>query len=381
MPFKRIALGLLLAFTLLESPRIHPLHAQSAAPPARAADLNHKVYLPLIAKPPAWQRLNSNLPLRWIRDIAINPTPPHEILAALHDQGTEPDPLVGLYRSVDGGQSWTQVNNLDARHVAFAPSNPAIAYATVFNNVLLSVDRGQTWTRILPNTIPGGGWALAIDPTNADHVYIGLNTNATYHVYETLNRGQSWAPKALSLVQNEGIVSLAIDPSNPQTLFAGANTDVAADRQTPYTRLFKSTNGGASWALVQNGFPNSKRVTSIRFNPCNPNQVLVSRQKHGNVDQYLRRSPDKGLTWATIALSDDDIGISPLSPCPIFSDMFSSRDGGLTWQSIAFNFNEIVSDPTAVVYSVWAPDPWNNVLWLGTRDHGMFFMQGIVSNP
>jgi hypothetical protein len=62
-----------------------------------ADTLTHTVFLPLLARPAQWHRLENGLPDDWIRDIAICPTSPHEILVAFRD--------MGVYKSADDGLS------------------------------------------------------------------------------------------------------------------------------------------------------------------------------------------------------------------------------------------------------------------------------------
>ncbi|OGO12134.1 MAG: hypothetical protein A2Y53_02095 [Chloroflexi bacterium RBG_16_47_49] len=332
-------------------------------------------YLPIVSKQIYWVKSESNLPQDWIRDITINPSIPHEMLIALRDNG--------IFKSEDQGLSWKAVYSFgqadapSARQISFATSNPDIVYATVINNVLRSSDGGETWSKIWPAELPGGGWGLAVDPEDPNHVYIGINADAENHVYETINGGQSWIPRNLVLGDQEGIISLAINPANTNQVLAGANTDVAEHPLS--TRLYISDDRGVTWELVESGFPNSKRITSINFTPCVPNQILISRQPHGQVDNYHRRSDNGGLSWNIVPFFDDDIGISVNTPCLIYTAMHRSIDSGFSWQDISYNFYALIPNPEDVRFTSWAPDPWNDVLWVGTREHGLYSIKGVVT--
>jgi photosystem II stability/assembly factor-like uncharacterized protein len=353
---------------LLFALAVYSRNASTQDPPC--GDQKQCCFLPIVTttdQGQEWRPLENTLPGDWVRGIAINPAPPHELLVAFRNEG--------ISKSVDGGQSWYRVYEGSTRQVAFASTDPNVVYATVLNGVLRSDDRGETWHDVWPRTFTFGGWALAVDTADAAHVLVGINADAPYHVYETQDGGGSWVPSNLSLEPLEGIISLAIDPANPLRYFAGANTDVADHPQI--TRLYLSSDGGDHWALVENDLPDSKRLTSINFNPCNPNQILISRQKHGTTDRYLRLSDDSGETWHIVPLIDDDVGISPVPPCPIYADMHRSLDGGDTWQDITLNFADLIADDEAY-FTSWAPDPWRNVLWIGTRYNGLFFLPGSV---
>jgi len=361
-------LQFLLTFIFLHTLAGHPIEV--GAQPA-----NFEIYLPSVTRSALnWKAMTNGLPDDWVRDILINPSSPHEILIAYRDSG--------MYKSADHGQSWNvvwgfaQAPDPSVRQLAVSKSDPNILYATAINRVLRSTNRGSTWTNIWPAANTGGGWAVAVDPVNSDHVFIGINADVPYNVYETEDAGKTWIEKNLSVGSTEGIISLAFDPITPDKIYAGGNTDLSTNPRV--TRLFVSLDGGDNWSLVEENFPATKRLTTITFNPCVPEQIFITRQGYGTSDQFHRRSDDSGTTWVTLPLIDDDLFISPVAPCPIFSDMQRSLDNGATWKNLFADLSTLIPDPANLRYSAWAADPWSNVLWLGTRDHGVFYLDGVV---
>ena len=334
-----------------------------------------EIYLPSITRSALhWQKMTNGLPDDWVRDILINPSSPHEILIAYRNSG--------IYKSSDHGQSWNEVwgfsqaTGPNVRQLAVSTSNPNVLYATALNRVLRSTDRGETWADIWPVSNPGGGWAVSVDQDDPDHVFIGINATVPNNVYETEDGGLNWEAKNLSVGATEGIISLAFDPFVPGKIYAGGNTDLSDNPRI--TRLYVSTDSGDNWMLMENDFPATKRVMNIHFNPCNPRQVYISRQGYNTSDDFHRRSDDSGSTWVTLPLSDDDLFISPVSPCPIYSDIQRSLDNGVTWKNLSADLYLLIPDPVNLRYSAWVADPWSNVLWLGTRYHGVFYMNGVV---
>jgi len=304
-----------------------------------------------------------------VRDILINPTPPHEILVAFKS--------AGIYKSTNNGDTWRKVFNLGARELTIAPSNEEVIYASVKNSLWGSGDRGETWSNIWSNDIEGGAWTVVVHPLNEDYVYAGINFNSPYHVYATEDRGQNWEPKNLTLPEDEGIHSLAIDPKDTQKIYAGGNTDVSSHPLS--TRFYVSPDDGETWSLIENGFPSTKRLTSITFNPCNQNQIFVTRQKHGSgIDSCIRVSNDNGETWNITPLVDDDLIISTDPPCAVFASLHRSMDGGDSWQDISYNFYDFIPEGDRVQFFSWALDQSTNVLWLGTRNHGLFALGNAI---
>jgi len=143
-----------------------------------------------------------------ISDLAMNPKNSHELLAgawtmrrtgwSLHSGG----PLDGLYRSIDGGETWQRVQApglpkgpLGRIAVAFAPSNPARIYAILQSRQGLlwrSSDDGAHWSNVSNNpTIderPFYFSHLFVDPTNENHLW-----SVSVHLTQSLDGGRHWS--------------------------------------------------------------------------------------------------------------------------------------------------------------------------------------------
>jgi photosystem II stability/assembly factor-like uncharacterized protein len=134
-------------------------------------------------------------------DLAIDPTNPNRIYAAMWDHFREPDLRTyggvgsGVFRSIDGGTTWTRLTNgLPASSstvgrigIALAPSNPQRLYAIVnqtsgfFQGFYRSDNGGDSWTNLSPNSTLSGaqssyGWWFGrvwVDPLDQTHVFAG----------------------------------------------------------------------------------------------------------------------------------------------------------------------------------------------------------------
>ncbi len=131
-------------------------------------------------------------------DLAIDPSNPNRIYAAMWDHRREPDLRIyggvgsGVYRSIDGGDTWTRLaNGLPAASkdigrigLAVSPSTPKRVYAIVistngsFQGFYSSSDSGDTWTKLAATGLAGSqssyGWWFGrvwVDPANKDHLF------------------------------------------------------------------------------------------------------------------------------------------------------------------------------------------------------------------
>ena len=231
--------------------------------------------------------------------LAVDPTTPETVYL-----GTQFD---GVYKTIDGGDVWSPVGGFPPGLIGALvvdPSNPAVVYAGGFGGVARSANGGATWTPVTNNgpvvatafaidpagtlyagsdplqgpftgvykTSNGGAqWtqvnsglptvaemavqALAIDPSAAGTLYVGLELGG---VYKTTDGGATWAPAGG--LGGVDVRELAVDPVLPGTVYAGTELGV-----------YTSTNGGASWALTNVGLYNQ----SVRSLATAPGRVWV----------------------------------------------------------------------------------------------------------
>jgi len=274
----------------------------------------------------------------------------------------------GVWKTVDGGQTWKPVSDGffggSVGAVAVAPSDHAVVYAglgeeTIRGNVThgdgmwKSTDAGKTWTKIgLDDTRHIG--RVRVHPTNPDVVYVAAMGHAfgpsdQRGVYRTKDGGKTW-DRVLFINKDVGAVDLILDPSNPRTVYAST----WRYRRTPYSfesggdgcALWKSTDGGDSWKeLSRNkGMPKGTLgIIGITVSPSNPqNLYAIVEAKDGGV----YRSKDGGDTWAKVS-GESDLRQRAWYYTRIYADpkdeetsyvvnvgFHRSKDGGKTWTSI-----------------------------------------------
>ncbi|MBI2957411.1 MAG: hypothetical protein HYY32_01080 [Chloroflexi bacterium] len=231
--------------------------------------------------------------------IAVNPTNPNEVL--LGDRINW-----AIRKSTDGGEKFYdvlgpfQIGRLEdermANEIAYAPSNPRIIYA-VFSvgphekgdpsnpgpGVYKSVDGGRTWAQVnsgLEQTTLNV-LAVAVHPNNPDIVFVGTQFGG---IYRSTNGGRSWQESNAGITVR-AISAIAMVPSDPTTLYAGADGG----------GVFKSVDSGATWRPVLRGIPFEASISSIVVDPSNAQRVFAADLHSGD---YL--SLEGGETWQKI---------------------------------------------------------------------------------
>src|SRR3989449_6951645 len=273
----------------------------------------------------------------------------------------------GVWKTTDGGLSWRplgdgQLSAGSIGAVAVSDADPNVVYAgtgeqTLRGNVspgdgmFRSTDGGKTWTRA--GLRDAGQIAkIVVHPGNADVVYAWafghvFGPKPMRGVYRSADGGKTWN-KVLSRNDSTGAVDLAMDPTNPRILYAA----LWQAQRSPWdfssggkgSGIFKSTDGGDTWTeLTRNkGMPAGVigRI-GIAGAPSSPDRVYaqVEAQEGG-----LFRSDDAGATWTRV--SDDHemtqrawyfsvIAVDPANPDAIWAlnvSLLKSIDGGRTFR-------------------------------------------------
>ncbi len=232
---------------------------------------------------------------------ALDPANPNTVfLAAARSEIFPAGDAWQLWRSLDGGDTWSLRGDIIANspnfqsaqwiiELAFDPGDSNRIYAAAFGGigsapqserggVYRSENGGASWTRVLE---AGDLFTVLVDPSNPSTVYAGSGANIVGNgLYKSTNRGQSWVQMNSGL-PNTAIQNLVIDPLNPQRLYARPLLEA----------LYRSTNGGGSWSPFR---INGQDVREIGFHPTQP--VAYATMNDGSV----WRSRDDGASWQPI---------------------------------------------------------------------------------
>jgi photosystem II stability/assembly factor-like uncharacterized protein len=190
--------------------------------------------------------------------LAVHPTNGHVLLAA-----TQVRFAGGIYRSTDGGTTWTQVlSGAQGTGVLFDPTNGNVAYAAlgdIFgsarNGVYISTDAGQTWkpdNGSGVNTLPSlnvGRLAIAMAPSHPKTLYVGIQNTSPFGsllgLFKTVDGGKNWTslPMIFDYCEPQCWYDhvIGVHPSDSEVIYAGGAFDIT---------LVRSIDGGSSWEIM-----------------------------------------------------------------------------------------------------------------------------------
>ncbi len=232
----------------------------------------------------------------------------------------------GVFKTTDGGTTWRPMfDHQDAMSIgslAIAPSAHNIIWAgtgeafyirnttSIGNGIYKSVDGGQTWQHMgLDGT--GRIARIVIDPRNPDVVFAaavgsGFAASQDRGVYRTTDGGKTWT-RVLFVNEDTGAADIAIDQQNPQTLIAGAWPFTVRTWNLgsggPGSGVYLSHNGGATWKKIEgHGLPTHPvGKIAVGIAPTDGQRMYALIQ---DTHPGFYRSDDGGQNWRLVNQED-----------------------------------------------------------------------------
>lgn len=280
----------------------------------------------------------------------------------------------GLFKTTNMGTTWSAVFEKEdvasIGAVALWQKNPAVVWvgtgeansrnsSSWGRGVYRSTDGGATWTHAgLAATSCIG--RIACDPADSNTAYVAAlgrlwGENPERGVFRTRDGGRTWQ-HVLKVDARTGAVDLAMDPSNPQVLYAA----MYARRRTPWSYagtsesggIWRSTDGGDTWRRLGNGLPKRAGRIGLDVWRKDPRVVyaLVESDEGGRLGEFEDASRAGGL-FRSVDGGDSWTRLSPLTPRPFYfsqvrvqpddstrvyllgADLWWSDDGGRSFRA------------------------------------------------
>lgn len=348
-----------------------------------------------------WQKLNGGADFDFaVKDLAVDPQDPSIVWAVTSSEGI--GGFAGsLYRSADGGATWTPVFSLTPygssfftvavkpndsntvftgsgfgilKHVfaegawtfetdnttrlaydlAFDPQDPETLYATWMwptywggdgvGKVSRSIDGGASW-QVFAHEYEFN--SLAVDPSNPEVLLAG---DFARGVFRSIDHGQTWSPSGEGITAVT-VYDVAVDPADTHHLLAGTGT-----------ALLERTTSDGPWSVLLDA-----PIRSIRFHPTNSQIIYAGTSQRG-----LAKTADGGATWTyttipgPLGTGNNDITAIAIDPSDTdtlfvavlglsnYGEIHKSTDGGQTLTKVldgvnlsgeSYPFNTVVIDP------------------------------------
>ena len=313
----------------------------------------------------SWSRIETGFTSLMVNALSIDSTAPGTVYA-----GTSNTPAKNLFKSMDGGASWSVITSLADQYGELLPISAmaidptGIVYAGTTNfvgyrGVFKSSDGGTSWTALRTGMPDLHVTGLAIAPTDSATIYAGTWGGG---VFTSTDAGANWSAVNNGLTDSI-INALAVDPTCSATVYEGPLSG----------GLFKSIDGGANWSALSMD-SSYLDAYALVIDPTNPATVYAGGDAPGG--SFISKSTTGGATWTKLDIgptqSSDNVhvlAIDPTTSSTVYAGtnrgVLKSTDGGTHWCAIN-------TDLTTLVVSSLVTSADGHVLYAGTQGGGVF---------
>jgi photosystem II stability/assembly factor-like uncharacterized protein len=304
----------------------------------------------------------------------------------------------GLWKSTDYGTSWTNMSDgffktPSIGAIAVAQNDPNIVYVGtgsdgIRSNVIIgkgvykSIDAGQSWKHIgLENA--GQIGRILLDPDNHNIAYVAaignpFHSNSERGLFKTEDGGYTWR-NVLFISDQIGISDVEFLPGNPEILFASAwkvdrkPWSIISGGPAAESGIFKSMNGGETWAKISNGLPETL-IGKIDIELCPADsKVVYALIEAPETQGGLYKSIDQGENFVQVSNEAGirtrpfyytNLKVDPTNAEHLYvmsTGYFTSVDGGKNWSRLR--------PPHGDNHDMWI-NPNNPNLFIQSNDGG-----------
>ncbi|MGC8550657.1 MAG: hypothetical protein ACP5M4_13260 [Acidobacteriaceae bacterium] len=262
-----------------------------------------------------------------IAKVLIDPRNPNDVYVCAEGRITGPQQNRGVFRSTDGGKSWTRIlfvnENTGCSSLTFDPNNPRTLFAGTWQVVMhtwaqfsggpgsgiyVSHDSGVTWQRITGHGLPHspiGKVSVAVAPTDSSRVYALIETDGQGSFWRSNDGGENWQ----RTTYNRTLIgrapyygTIAVSPTNEDEILV-ANSSLSISRDGGYT--FKAT----TWGGDNHG---------IWWDPKNPNHFAITFDE--GID--LTTTGGRGMRYITLPVGQMyHVAVDDQIPYRVYTNM------------------------------------------------------------
>ena len=302
--------------------------------------------------------------------VAVSATDPNVVYCGMGEhapRGVMTSYGDGVYKSTDAGKTWRKVGLSKTQHISrivIHPKNPDIVYVAAQGalygpneerGIYKSIDGGDSWEKVLfVNTLTGCS-ELSMDPSTPEVLYaamwhhqrkpnIVISGGPGSGLYKSVDGGENWFEIHEGLPEEKGKMAIAVSPANSNKVYALIESDSEQDKGG----LFVSENAGSSWTMVSGDNRLVQRAwyyIEVFPDPNDENTVYV-------MSASAFRSIDGGKSWELITGTHGDYHDLWINP-DNSKNMVIADDGGA---AITYNNGKTWSTqdimPTAQIYRI-----------------------------
>lgn len=345
----------------------------------------------------SWTSMFDEMPNSSIGDIGIAPSNPNVVYVGMGEPNNRQSSTIGngVYKTTDGGVTWQHLGLEETQaigRVAVHPRNPDIVFVAALGHLYgpneerglyKSTDGGKTWTKAKYVDADTGFTDVVIDPANPNNIFAasyqrrrtwwgfngggpgsGLWKSTDGGANWTRVSGNGWPAPADGII---GRIGVDLHRANPQIVYAhvevgasggtGANVaddggpltgrggggggggrggQAAAPPDPQRSGLWRSNDGGKTWTLMSNENNRPMYYSQVRVDPKNPEKLFVG-------GATAQMSLEGGRTWQPLRGTGHGdyhaFWISPTDPRIVWTGhdggIDVSYDGGLTWDYLS----------------------------------------------
>jgi photosystem II stability/assembly factor-like uncharacterized protein len=337
-----------------------------------------------------WKPIFDDQPTGSIGDVVVAPSNPDVLYVASGEGLQRPDLSVGngMYKSTNAGKTWTHLGLEDIQQIgglAIDPKNEDRVFMAALGHpygpnkergVYRTTDGGKTWTKVLYIDENTGAIQVTIDPNNSNIIYAdmwagrqGPWENGAWNgkesgLFKSTDGGATWKKLTTGLPTTEqglGRIGFCIAPSNSNRLYATVDAG-------KYGGIYRSDDAGETWANInadERLWGRGSDFAEVKADPKNADIVY-------SADVVTWKSIDAGKTWTAFrgAPGGDDYHRIWINPDNSNIMLIASDQGAIITVNGGETFSSWYNQPTAQFYHVSTDNAFPYNVYSGQQESG-----------